>query len=232
MDNDLEEKMEMDIHKKHESDLTRKEKWQLEKEKMAKMNRKEKLAYIWEYYKPEIFGVIAIIWAIWAGFSWYENSKYETIMYAVALDGYMSGEDEQKMEDEFREFIDDTEKYHKIVIDTSMSLNSSDNQLSMQANIKMQTIIAAGEVDVVIGTEEQVEQLIAQKIALNLNDVLSEEMLAEYGDKIVDGVKLDVTGNQKVAERMLVNNEPTYLILVNNGKNEEYEVQFVDYLME
>ena len=36
---------------RYESDMTRKEKMQLEKEKLSKMNFKEKLAYIWEYYK-------------------------------------------------------------------------------------------------------------------------------------------------------------------------------------
>ena len=34
---------------RYESDMTRKEKMQLEKEKLSKMNFKEKLAYIWEY---------------------------------------------------------------------------------------------------------------------------------------------------------------------------------------
>ena len=40
---------------RYESDMTRKEKMQLEKEKLSKMNFKEKLAYIWEYYKAVIF---------------------------------------------------------------------------------------------------------------------------------------------------------------------------------
>lgn len=39
---------------RYESDMTRKEKMQLEKEKLSKMNFKEKLAYIWEYYKAVI----------------------------------------------------------------------------------------------------------------------------------------------------------------------------------
>ena len=43
---------------RYESDMTRKEKMQLEKEKLSKMNFKEKLAYIWEYYKAVIFGII------------------------------------------------------------------------------------------------------------------------------------------------------------------------------
>ena len=41
--------------------MTRKEKMQLEKEKLSKINFKDKLAYIWEYKKAVILGVIAVI---------------------------------------------------------------------------------------------------------------------------------------------------------------------------
>ena len=60
----------MDIHEKHETDLTRAERRQLEKEKLQSMDWKHKLEYIWDYYKPQIFSVIAIFAAIWFGFSW------------------------------------------------------------------------------------------------------------------------------------------------------------------
>lgn len=221
-----------DIHKKHESDLTKEEKWQLEKEKLEGMDWKHKLNYIWDYYKPQIFGVIAVILAIWGGFSWYENSKYETILYAVAVDGYMEGSEEKQMEEEFRSYIDDTEKYHKIIVDTTIALGAEDSTLAMNSELKMTTIVAAGEADVTIGPEKQMDQFIAQELALNLEEVLSEDVLAKYGDKIVDGVKLDVTGNKKVAERMRVKDEPTYLILMSNGKNQKTAAKFVEYLME
>ena len=53
---------------RYESDMTRKEKMQLEKEKLSKMNFKEKLAYIWEYYKAVIFGDVGYSWilALWS----------------------------------------------------------------------------------------------------------------------------------------------------------------------
>ena len=71
---------------RYESDMTRKEKMQLEKEKLSKMNFKEKLAYIWEYYKAVIFGIIAVIFIIGTIVNIHENAKYyDLVSIAVAF---------------------------------------------------------------------------------------------------------------------------------------------------
>ena len=46
---------------KNESDLSRKEKRLLEKEKLKGMGPGKKLQYIWMYYKPVMFGILAAI---------------------------------------------------------------------------------------------------------------------------------------------------------------------------
>ena len=46
---------------KDELDLSKKERRLIEKEKLKGMGMKKKLEYIWMYYKPAIFGVIAVI---------------------------------------------------------------------------------------------------------------------------------------------------------------------------
>lgn len=225
-----------DIQKKHESDLTRQEKWLLEKDKLSGMNRNEKLEYIWTYYKPVIFGFIGFIFAIWAGFSWYENAKYDTVMYAVPINSVMEAPEAEAMENDFKEFIGDTDQYHRITIDTSISQhfmgNEAVDRLSMESEVKMSTIVAANEVDIIIGTAEQLEQFIAQGIAMDMNEILSKEMLEKHGDKIVDDVKFDVSSSKKVMEGMKVNADPAYLIILSNGKHHEMAAQFVEYLME
>ena len=133
----------MDIHEKHETDLTRAERRQLEKEKLQSMDWKHKLEYIWDYYKPQIFSVIAIFAAIWFGFSWYENSKYETIMYAAVTDGYMNEDESEQMNREYKEFIGDQEKYHRVSIDTTVAIGSEDSQARYNATMKLNTIVAA-----------------------------------------------------------------------------------------
>ena len=71
---------------RYESDMTRKEKMQLEKEKLSKMNFKEKLAYIWEYYKAVIFGIIAVIFIIGTIVNIHENAKYYDLVSIAVVD--------------------------------------------------------------------------------------------------------------------------------------------------
>lgn len=60
---------------KNESDLSKKERRLIEKEKLKGMGPKKKLEYIWMYYKPAIFGVIAVIALIFGIKDYYEQSK-------------------------------------------------------------------------------------------------------------------------------------------------------------
>ena len=49
------------------------------------MNFKEKLAYIWEYYKAVIFGIIAVIFIIGTIVNIHENAKYYDLV-SIAVD--------------------------------------------------------------------------------------------------------------------------------------------------
>lgn len=222
----------MDIHEKHETDLTRAERRQLEKEKLQSMDWKHKIGYIWDYYKPQIFGVIAIFAAIWFGFSWYENSKYETIMYAAVTDGYMNEDESEQMNREYKEFIGDQEKYHRVSIDTTVAIGSEDSQARYNATMKLNTIVAAGAVDVVIGSEEHVKDFVTQGVAENLSGVLSEEMQETYQDHIVDDKLFDLTGSAKIGNPLHVTAEPVYLVILNIGERQEYAAKFLEYLMQ
>ena len=65
---------------KNESDLSKKERRLIEKEKLKGMGPKKKLEYIWMYYKPAIFGVIAVIALIFGIKNYYEQSKIKTVL--------------------------------------------------------------------------------------------------------------------------------------------------------
>ena len=196
------------------------------------MDWKHRFGYIWDYYKMHIFGVIGIFAAIWLGFSWYENAKYETIMYAAVTDGYIAEEDAEKMNKAYKEFIGDDDKYHRVSIDTTVAIGSQDSQARYNATMKLNTIVAAGAVDAVIGSKEHVQDFISQGAVEKLSDVLSEEVQEKYKDRIVDDVMIDVTGLEKTTEQLRVTAEPAYLVILNMGENQENAAKFAEFLME
>lgn len=222
----------MDIHEKHETDLTKEERRLLEKEKLSGMDWKHKLEYIWDYYKPQIFGVIGFFILIWGGISWYQNAQKETIVYTVAMDGHITGQDKEEIETDFKKYLGDEDKDHVITIDTSVNSAGGDSQAEYNANIKMSTIIAAGAVDIIIGPEASMDQYIDQDIVYDLDEVLPADVMEKYKDKMVDGKRMDLSGNPLLEEKVGLTGGDLQLIVLNMGPNKETAGKFIEYLLE
>ena len=59
----------------NETDLTKKERRRIEKEKLKGMGTGKKIQYIWMYYKPVMFGILAAIVLAFVLKDWYINAK-------------------------------------------------------------------------------------------------------------------------------------------------------------
>lgn len=78
--------MEEKLEQKHESDLTKKEKRELEKKKIKSLGFKDRIEYLWTYYKQWLFGALLIIVLICAGADIYK-SKNQEILVGTAVAG-------------------------------------------------------------------------------------------------------------------------------------------------
>ena len=92
---------------KNESDLSRKEKRLLEKEKLKGMGPGKKLQYIWMYYKPVMFGILAAIVLAFVLRDWYINAKTKTVLSIAAVNSQLSDTDD--IEKQVEEFLGVTE---------------------------------------------------------------------------------------------------------------------------
>ena len=72
--------------RKDELDLSKKERRLIEKEKLKGMGIGKKLEYIWMYYKPVIFGVIAAIALVFGVRDYYEGLKVKTVLSVAVVD--------------------------------------------------------------------------------------------------------------------------------------------------
>ena len=134
---------------RYESDMTRKEKMQLEKEKLSKMNFKEKLAYIWAYYKAVIFGIIAVIAIIGTIANIHENAKYYDLV-SIAVVDYAGLQDVSPIEEDIKEALGTGDKYEKVSIDTSYSFGEDLSGADYNTLMKFTAVIAAQSMDVLI----------------------------------------------------------------------------------
>lgn len=215
---------------RYESDMTRKEKMQLEKEKLSKMNFKEKLAYIWEYYKAVIFGIIAVIFIIGTIVNIHENAKYYDLV-SIAVVDYAGLQDVSPIEEDLKEALGTGDKYEKVSIDTSYSFGENLENADYNTLMKFTAVIAAQSMDVLICSQAVYDNYSKDDYFLDLSTLFDEATCEKYGIKAGDTC-LDISKLKKYQDMGLTYYEPCYLTVVVNSKNTDNATKLIEYLEE
>lgn len=106
--------------RKDELDLSKKERRLIEKEKLKGMGIGKKLEYIWMYYKPVIFGVIAAIALVFGVRDYYEGLKVKTVLSVAVVDSRI--EDTDSTAEEIKEQLGyEGDKYSRVEINVNMT---------------------------------------------------------------------------------------------------------------
>lgn len=215
---------------RYESDMTRKEKMQLEKEKLSKMNFKEKMAYIWEYYKAVIFGIIAVIFIIGTIVNIHENAKYYDLV-SIAVVDYAGLQDVSPIEEDIKEALGTGDKYEKVSIDTSYSFGENMEDADYNTLMKFTAVIAAQSMDVLICSKAVYDNYSKDDYFLDLSTLFDEATCEKYGIQAGDTC-LDISKLKKYQDMGLTYYEPCYLTVVVNAKNTDNAAKLIEYLEE
>mgnify|MGYP003182080796 CR=1 FL=1 len=195
--------------------MTRKEKMQLEKEKLSKMNFKEKLAYIWEYYKAVIFGIIAVIFIIGTIVNIHENAKYYDLV-SIAVVDYAGLQDVSPIEEDLKEALGTGDKYEKVSIDTSYSFGENLENADYNTLMKFTAVY---------------DNYSKDDYFLDLSTLFDEATCEKYGIKAGDTC-LDISKLKKYQDMGLTYYEPCYLTVLVNTKNADNVAKLIEYLEE
>lgn len=219
------------MEKRYESDMTRKDKMELEKKKLKSMTGKEKLAYIWEYYKLAIFGVIGFFVVIGIGLDLYENSKYETIVRMGVANSSFS-ENLEQAQQEILDLVGTGDKYEEVYIDTSFLLGEDFIHGDPQSVMRFQTISGTGDLDIFLCNEQTWKDLQKQETFADLSELIPKEEWEQYGISKGD-TKMALPNNSAFLKKYkLVLYENCYGAIIINSKHKEEAVKTLKYLRE
>ncbi|HIU77519.1 MAG TPA: hypothetical protein IAC62_16645 [Candidatus Pelethocola excrementipullorum] len=217
------EKDPIEFHR-YESDMTRKEKRELEKQKLGSMNWKEKLEYVWTYYKAAMAAVIGVIVVIVIVCQLVENSKYKTILNVSVINASMS-EDTEAIGKELQDQFGTDNKYDKVSFDTSLMMGDVETA-DYNMVMKFTTVVAAGDMDVLITTEEVYDHYKKQDMFLDLSTLFTPEECEQYG--ITPGMdRLDITDTAWLENHRWVQYEPVYLTVISNTNHQDKIKEFI-----
>lgn len=151
------------------------------------MSKSERVGFIWDYYKWWIIGAIILI-AVAVNLIQHFVSYKTPVAQLVLVNCGTSGM-EDEAEPDFSDFMKQygyDEAEQEVTLQTSYVVDlentSSSNAYTYES---LQTIVAAGGVDVLAADEDVFTYFTEQQNYANLSDYLSDVLMEQYADDIV-----------------------------------------------
>lgn len=215
---------ETDLSKKHESDLTRQEKRQLELQKLKGMSGKERISYIWTYYKvwfAVLLGIIVLL--CMAGEIIHNSRQVELLSVSVADCGYDVEEGKSTLTADLLDYIGTGDRWETVTLDTSVE--SGDDYTAV---MKRTVVIASETTDILICGSELYDAYGDEGAFLTAEELLGEDY-DQYASCITDG-KIDLSKSEKWTSYGLTEYEPVYVGVLATAKHTENAKKMVEFL--
>ena len=212
---------------KYGEDLSKKERRLIEKEKLKGMGFGKKLEYIWMYYKPAIFGVIAAIALVFAAKDYYEQSKIKTVMSVSVIDS-LSGDTDAAEQEIMQVLGCEDDPYSKVDIGVNLTTEADRTELNYNAQMAYVTQIQAGAIDVMVMPEALYETLNENEPFADLEELLGTDAFEAFGTQ-TDKTHISITDSE-LAEKLGVNYEPMCIVIPYSAPNQENAVKWIESL--
>lgn len=226
-------------------DKTYKDHLKEEKAKLKTMSPKDKIWYIWEYYKFPIIGVlIAVFCTVSIGSAIYQN-RFDTALSCVILNGKFYADEppvDSYINEGFREYIG-LDENTKLDVDYSMSLTFDESQMSDYSYAEMAKItalISAKSLDVMIGNPDTIghygemggfcalDETLPDDLYAAVKDHLFTAVNQETGEEVVCGVYLDSSSFQENTGLEL---DTPILAIMDNTEHTDASIAFLRYIL-
>ena len=216
-----------------------------ELEKIKQMSVKDRIWYIYEYYKFHIVAVILAFTLLWVvGSSLYRQTFTTRLTFAIVND--RSG-GESSM-DEFENSLKEALGFGKkdlIEINSGLFINTDEPQASQYAYASMAKIAAlsaGGNLDIIIADPQTIQHYGSQNAFLNLEDFLPEDLkdraetegLFFYtdngsGQSIAAAISLDSTDFSELTGAVI---HSPYLAVVASSQHTEDTLRAIHWLFD
>ena len=212
---------------KNESDLSKKERRLIEKEKLKGMGPKKKLEYIWMYYKPAIFGVIAVIALIFGIKDYYEQSKIKTVLSMTVVNSMANDTEtpEQKIKETLG-YKDDP--YSKVEIGVNLTTDSEMAEFDYNAQMAYMAQIQAGSIDIMVMPEKLYQTLKKNEPFADLKELMGEEAFEKFGMQ-TDTTHISITDSE-LEQELGVIYDPVCIAVPYSAPNQENAVKWIKSL--
>jgi hypothetical protein len=202
---------------------------------LKSMSRKEKIEYIWDYYKLHIISVIVVI-AVIASFIHGQLTKIDYVVNVTIIGNAINESKKEEAEKKFTSLvIKEGEQRKQALIDV---ITTDKSELSYEMMQKFVVRIAAGEIDVVILDKGFFDSFVKQDMfiplesisQINLSDIKQSKIEASGSTNNKAVYAISVEGNKEL-EAMGYDTKNKVLGIMASSKNKDNGIKvFKDIL--
>lgn len=217
-----------------------KERAKEELRKLKKLSFKEKLQYIWDYYKPVLAGIVVLLLIVKIGVDINQNNQIEKMLNVAVFNSIPMSEQSEVLVQEFEALKGYDGEKQVVNVDTNYQVGNNGNvQMEMASQVKMTVMIQSGDMDVILVPESAFESMAAIGFFADVREVLSEESQNAYKDgftygkteedteEIPYGIRID--GSEKI--KGMFAEEEICLAFGANIKKTAVAEDFLKYLL-
>ena len=213
-------------------------------EKLRTMNLREKIAYIWEYYKLHLLIVTLLSYLlITVAVSFYTEYKAGKIVFGIGIvNDQTAGEAiEKSLASGFGEHLGLVKGKQRINVNASYSISDGKSEEQALINILMFVDASSGEIDAAICDKKVLDLFVNDPDAwLDLSTILDEITAEKLSDRFYYtkgpdekdfpcGIYLP---DQSLNTEASLSLEDPILVFLTAGKNRDYLDDLVNYLFE
>ena len=176
-----EEKRKEKEYLKQEAQKARREEW----EKIRSLGTGAKIQYFWDYYKIVLVLAVVLITVIYIIVNMVIGFRTHVLLYTSILNVDELNPDIGRLTSDFAEYTGGIKKREKIEFDASIRLDpnsSGTSQADVANTMKMTALLQTGILDTCLAPGETMQFLQEQGMFMSLDDLLDEDLKAEYQD--------------------------------------------------
>lgn len=214
------------------------------KESLAEMSFKQKVDYLWTYYKWILAVAAGVILLICIVVSSIMNKSVTTLYSGTVINMELSEEGEAYLTDDLFSHLGGVDKKEKVNLTNSYYndlSNTQDPEADAAAAMQVTSMVAAKELDYIIMDELSFNYYVKASIFSSLKDMLSQELMEQYSESVVyytdeeEGttfpVAIDITGTS-FAQDCLTGSKPVYIAFCGNTGRTDRNSEFFTYLLD
>lgn len=207
---------------------------QNERDKLKPLSAKKKWEYIWTYYKWWILGFFMLIAIIITAAQDRQYQRKELLLNGIFINTSTSAEGYAYVKEGYWAFAGaDPDTRVELIEARSIRFNV-EQPVETDVNLIMSvdTMIAAADLDYIIGDASAVEFYDKRETLLDLSTILTQEQLSGRNVIATDSgiVAIDLTGSE-LHQKYGLYTEPSYLMILVNTPRQAQCAGYIHYLL-